>query len=1113
MPVQWLFLYRLLQGLSLSLLLLSAYTGLLQTPIIAWLPQMYIVAGVLLLVLGRLYAHAERNMRLDVLLLNLGLLVPVLIGFSRLLVGIAGFGWTLFLVVVALKSSEWLNSLIYWNLSEKIFNLRQKRKLNILIYLSELPAWSIGALIGLGLFFLNVLPNLILWSALFALLAYMVLYQLLHMPVVRGESVNLLQRTGQVEWLMPERFLLELIKNPYLLRLSIISLFLVACQLLVEFLFLYTLFSGRFSEFNYFVVLATFLVVGNALGVLVGLYFSPSRLGRIGSDKALLLLPLGVLAVSLAMFVVLIIPLSYPFIVAVATLLALLLSMFQTALYDPVSLSLYQTVSPRFRRFGYTFLKVVIYPGAFIIGGFLLYFGTHTQSGLQFLLYASLCLFIMATGWAMLIIRIKKHYLSTLEYAVKLRFIEGNEVYAQDRDTVKILKAKLNADNPEEVIYAVEMLQKMEFDNLRETVKTLLTHHNPKVKNYALSKVEELGYHSLQVAVRNLINAQQENELREKAIRTYLYLNPEGGQQMQQLMQSEETASMKKGVIKGLWQSQHSHNQAMAQKLLHDMLTLSDTADHRMALEIIGNSEIEGFEGFIQADLESEEVSIKEAALLAARGLPHPLYLDTLLSYLRMEHYTAEVSNALESFGAAVLPVLQKELIFTKSAEPSYLLQLCRICGRISGKESEKLLWGLTEHPQAALREAAYQALRTNDFFAKEQQHVYAVHDQLNKLFEQLHWIYTAQAFLENETQFRSLSEALYSEQKERIKQVELLLELLNPNKQTKEAVVPSRGFLAVGADDPDDFFGEPFGRSFELDDEELFSDEDFTNGSQQTLPQHLEKKYMVVSGYYSLKDKVSRLSDYFTNFLIDEVGIIQTILSDVKNKRFSDWTKACALYEMTDITNPRLLHWVSYYLQSDQLLLLEPAIQLLARYQQRNSAEAAERLLGKLNTTRYKLIMGILTTKKQPLMELEKGIILKSTRLFSETPDHLMQDVAGLLKEVRVKKGETVFYKGELGDCMYIIYEGEIKIHDGPHTLNTLINRDFFGDLGLLDAQPRSASATAERDSLLLRLDQVDFYELMANRKEVVRGIMRVLCDRIRQQSAQIADIRVHAL
>ena len=59
---------------------------------------------------------------------------------------------------------------------------------------------------------------------------------------------------------------------------------------------------------------------------------------------------------------------------------------------------------------------------------------------------------------------------------------------------------------------------------------------------------------------------------------------------------------------------------------------------------------------------------------------------------------------------------------------------------------------------------------------------------------------------------------------------------------------------------------------------------------------------------------------------------------------------------------------------------------------------------------------------------------------------------------------------------------------------------RDIFGEMAALDTEPRSATVTALEPTSLFRLEQEALYELMADRIEVVRGVIRILCSRLRR-------------
>ncbi len=110
-------------------------------------------------------------------------------------------------------------------------------------------------------------------------------------------------------------------------------------------------------------------------------------------------------------------------------------------------------------------------------------------------------------------------------------------------------------------------------------------------------------------------------------------------------------------------------------------------------------------------------------------------------------------------------------------------------------------------------------------------------------------------------------------------------------------------------------------------------------------------------------------------------------------------------------------------------------------------------------------------------------------------------------MKEEEHRAGQEIFKKGDLGTALYVIYAGEVSIRDGDTELARFGRGDFFGELALLDTEARSATAEALSDLRLLRLDQDDFYDLMEERGEVLRSIVRSLSGRIRRQNELLAS------
>jgi len=146
--------------------------------------------------------------------------------------------------------------------------------------------------------------------------------------------------------------------------------------------------------------------------------------------------------------------------------------------------------------------------------------------------------------------------------------------------------------------------------------------------------------------------------------------------------------------------------------------------------------------------------------------------------------------------------------------------------------------------------------------------------------------------------------------------------------------------------------------------------------------------------------------------------------------------------------------------------------------------------------TTRH--ILPTLSTK-------ERVYHLRKVDIFMHTAPELLQEVAPLLKEVRYKAGENVIEEGEMGDCMYIIVEGEVNVHRGEHIFATLGAGRIVGELALLTSNPRSASVTAKTECVFLRYDQVDFYDTMGERIEFTRSMIGILTERLTQQNSSI--------
>ncbi|PVY39727.1 Crp/Fnr family transcriptional regulator [Pontibacter virosus] len=132
-------------------------------------------------------------------------------------------------------------------------------------------------------------------------------------------------------------------------------------------------------------------------------------------------------------------------------------------------------------------------------------------------------------------------------------------------------------------------------------------------------------------------------------------------------------------------------------------------------------------------------------------------------------------------------------------------------------------------------------------------------------------------------------------------------------------------------------------------------------------------------------------------------------------------------------------------------------------------------------------------------MLLIEKVLMLKSSEIFRNIPEQELVELAGILEEIYLEPDFRIFSKGDIGKCMYFIFKGRVRIHDGHTELALLEEYDIVGELSVLDAEKRSASATTVDEAILLKLDQEPFYEIMMNSTEVLRGILNTICRRLR--------------
>lgn len=141
---------------------------------------------------------------------------------------------------------------------------------------------------------------------------------------------------------------------------------------------------------------------------------------------------------------------------------------------------------------------------------------------------------------------------------------------------------------------------------------------------------------------------------------------------------------------------------------------------------------------------------------------------------------------------------------------------------------------------------------------------------------------------------------------------------------------------------------------------------------------------------------------------------------------------------------------------------------------------------------------------------------ILRRNRLLEELDETQMAELLTLGYISRFTSEQTIFDKGDPGDCLYAVLKGQIAIRtssaDGKTMLlNILDSGDILGEIGLLDGRERTASAAALGPTELYRIDRADFIPFLERHPRLCTRMMIVLCERLRWVSENIEDAVFH--
>jgi len=955
--------------------------------------------------------------------------------------------WLRLALPIWLEVPFFLNAMVFYELADRVFDIRQVKRLYGRILsigflagiVAGLTAAGVTGLIGaahvVGLSFLSSLGLLAvtLW-----------IQRTYSAELVSGDS----REEGDAESEAHGRSARDLFKHPLALLI-----FLMVGMTILEFYILDNVFFGFAGksfpgEAEFAVFYGTFSAAVNLVTMILLGFVTNRVLSRFGVGVGLMVMP-GILLVvvvaangvgSAGEYAGVMLGL----VIAAKFLDDVLTPSFNEASSDVV----YQALPLQYRGQSRSLADGVIYPVCAGIAGVLL-LGLTRQAGadakglLALLLVVLIVCFVVAR-------RIPAAYRESLRTALDRRSLHADPLLPTDAATVALLQAGLDDDSPSRVLYCLDLLIEHSPDSLDDLLVRLLDHRSDAVQRSALVRIADQRASSALPAVRRLAEEGSSPAVRGTAVLALAaLLESEVVDEILPHLQAHAPEVQQSAMI-GLLRSGGIEGVLAAGEHLLDMSRNPDAGQRARAATVIGAVGNSSFHRPLAALLGDEAIEVRRAALAAARLLGTARLLDPVARCLEVPGLRRPVGVALVAIGDAAIPRVL-EIYAAGLADPALRELMLGILGRMRSESARNALRELLAAHSAPERASLAEALLRAGVRADKDPT--AIHEAMEAAGRDAAWALSAAHRLRARDEASLLAESLFQFVDRQRDAILSFVGCLHPTNVVRRASAllewPSPEMRAYAV---------------ELLDNTLVSKE-----KALLLP--------LIDG--SNRDRQRReLQARFpvTHRTADEWCELIAIGDEVPAYR---WLRCVALHELAS-TEDATQREVVRRLADDSDPEVRSSVRfLLAGW---NEFEGQEGGVSMPST-------------------VERVIFLKAIPIFSEIPEAALAELANRLRVQSFEPDTTIVSEGEIGTSLYVVVRGSVRVHRGEDEIARMDEGSVFGELAALDPHPRTASVTTLDEALLFSLDREALYELMAEHPIMLRGIIKILCERLRER------------
>jgi len=643
-----------------------------------------------------------------------------------------------------------------------------------------------------------------------------------------------------------------------------------------------------------------------------------------------------------------------------------------------------------------------------------------------------------------------------------------------------VVERMIASSDPTAVERALQVLRDGQHHSYQEHVRMLCGSDEDDLVSLSMRHLEAQPQPEAEDRIVAAMRETRHPATRSAAIRAYCALKE--AEAIDQVAMHLETdhEEVRLGALVGLLRYCSISGALLAGQRLMSALGSVNVRERVLAAKATGAVEQRNFYEPLLVLMKDSDEEVRTQAIRAAARVAHPRLIPGLIENLQEKRLRALSLAALAAMGKNVLPTLSAALAGNKCPE-RVVKSLLRTCVHVEEGAVIETLEPHIDHPDDNIRTDVLKALNALGYSSavEDVEHIETVRRR-----EAVHGLRVLRARLifeadaAAESLLRSLSEEMGFVQ-------ERLLLLLSFN---HDADSIRRAWERLQS-----------------------SDQKQQAIARESLDVILTRKEKIlvsplVDGSLSDRQRVDILSGLLhgssgNDGPTDKDAQLLSILNNAYGQWTHEWTRVCAIEATRAHKGQEVAQAITRCLTDNAPELREAALWRMRELAAETFPFHADKMLSDPDAgvaqTASNFIEG-----KYMLPTIEKVNILKTSRLFTETPDHVLGAMANIAEEVEYVAGSKVIEEGAIEDHMFIILFGKVRIHKGQDTITMFGPGEVIGELAVFDAAARSASATAVEDAMLLRIEGPMLMDAMAEFPEIAVGALRELTRRLRQKN-----------